>query len=161
MLIAPWRVRFRDTLKAQLKVIFVALIMRTYSSLKTPPAMRTRYRLASRATRASQGARSRWTTALKFAEQILHGDPFREDVHRLIMKIHAAQGKRAAVVEQFEIHDCHFAGPRNYEDKGQFCRLDMVKVEKRAVMRGSEAIDNSDEAIPSAAADDEPDLFDD
>jgi len=44
---------------------------------------------------------------------------------------------------------------RNYEDKGQFCQLDMVKVEKvekRAVLRGSEAVDNSDEAIPSAAA---------
>ena len=62
------------------------------------------------------------------------------------------KGRSGQVVEQFEIQDCHFAGPRNYEDKGQFCQLDMVKVEKRAVLRGSEAIDNSDEAIPSAAA---------
>lgn len=43
-----------------------------------------------------------WSDALKFANQILHNDPFREDAHRLIMKIYAAQGKRAAVVEQFE-----------------------------------------------------------
>ncbi|CAN5386594.1 BTAD domain-containing putative transcriptional regulator [soil metagenome] len=43
-----------------------------------------------------------WSNALKFANQILQKDPFREDVHRLIMKIHAAQGKRSSVVEQFE-----------------------------------------------------------
>ena len=43
-----------------------------------------------------------WTSALKFANQILQTDPFREDAHRLIMKTYAAQGKRSAVVEQFE-----------------------------------------------------------
>ena len=43
-----------------------------------------------------------WSNALKFANQILRKDPFREDAHRLIMKIHAAQGKRASIVEHFE-----------------------------------------------------------
>jgi DNA-binding SARP family transcriptional activator len=43
-----------------------------------------------------------WSTALKFAGEILKSDPFREDAHRLIMKVYAAQGKRSSVVEQFE-----------------------------------------------------------
>ncbi len=43
-----------------------------------------------------------WSNALKFAGEVLKKDPFREDAHRLIMKVHAAQGKRSAVVEQFE-----------------------------------------------------------
>ncbi len=43
-----------------------------------------------------------WSNALKFANQILQNDPFREDAYRLIMKTYAAQGKRASVVEQFE-----------------------------------------------------------
>ncbi len=43
-----------------------------------------------------------WSNALKFAGEILKGDPFREDAHRLMMKVYAAQGKRSSVVEQFE-----------------------------------------------------------
>lgn len=43
-----------------------------------------------------------WSNALRFANQILQNDPYREDAHRLIMKIYAAQGKRSSVVEQFE-----------------------------------------------------------
>ncbi len=43
-----------------------------------------------------------WSNALRFSNQILQKDPYREDAHRLIMKIHAVQGKRSAVVEQFE-----------------------------------------------------------
>ena len=43
-----------------------------------------------------------WSSALKFANEILKEDPFREDVHRLIMKCFAAQGKPAKVKEQFE-----------------------------------------------------------
>jgi DNA-binding SARP family transcriptional activator len=43
-----------------------------------------------------------WSSALKFAGEILKNDPFREDTHRLIMKVYAAQGKRSSVVEQFE-----------------------------------------------------------
>ncbi|MCU1288770.1 MAG: hypothetical protein JWN60_999 [Acidobacteria bacterium] len=43
-----------------------------------------------------------WSSALKFSGEILQKDPFREDAHRLIMKIFAAQGKRAKVKEQFE-----------------------------------------------------------
>jgi DNA-binding SARP family transcriptional activator len=43
-----------------------------------------------------------WSSALKFSGEILQKDPFREDAHRLIMKVFAAQGKRAKVKEQFE-----------------------------------------------------------
>lgn len=43
-----------------------------------------------------------WSNALKFAGEILKSDPFREDAHRLVMKVYAAQGKRSSVVEQFE-----------------------------------------------------------
>lgn len=43
-----------------------------------------------------------WAKALKFSGEILQVDPFREDVHRLIMKIYAAQGKNSKVKEQFE-----------------------------------------------------------
>lgn len=43
-----------------------------------------------------------WSNALKFAGEILKLDPYREDVHRLLMKIYAAQGKPASVKEQFE-----------------------------------------------------------
>ena len=43
-----------------------------------------------------------WSKALKFSGEILQIDPFREDVHRLMMKVFAAQGKPAKVKEQFE-----------------------------------------------------------
>jgi DNA-binding SARP family transcriptional activator len=43
-----------------------------------------------------------WSKALQYANEILHEDPYREDVHRLVMKVFAAQGKPAAVKEQFE-----------------------------------------------------------
>lgn len=43
-----------------------------------------------------------WSNALKFANEILHDDPYREDMHRLVMKVFASQGKPASVKEQFE-----------------------------------------------------------
>lgn len=43
-----------------------------------------------------------WSGALKFSGEILKEDPFREDVHRLIMKCFAAQGKTAKIKKQFE-----------------------------------------------------------
>lgn len=43
-----------------------------------------------------------WSSALKFAGEIVREDPFREDMHRLIMKCFAAQGKTAKIKEQFE-----------------------------------------------------------
>ncbi|MET0754049.1 MAG: BTAD domain-containing putative transcriptional regulator [Pyrinomonadaceae bacterium] len=43
-----------------------------------------------------------WSNALKFAGEILRDDPYREDMHRLVMKVFAAQGKPAKVKEQFE-----------------------------------------------------------
>ena len=44
----------------------------------------------------------RWTDALKFANEILAIDPYREDLHRLVMKVLAAQSKPAAVKKHYE-----------------------------------------------------------
>ena len=44
-----------------------------------------------------------WPRALGLAQQILAGDPFREDIHCLIMRAHASMGNRNAVKEQFEL----------------------------------------------------------
>jgi LuxR family transcriptional regulator, maltose regulon positive regulatory protein len=43
-----------------------------------------------------------WAQTLKYTAEILKDDPYREDVHRLVMRVLAAQGKRAAVKEHFE-----------------------------------------------------------
>lgn len=47
-------------------------------------------------------AEKRWAAALKFSAEVLKEDPYREDMHRLIMKVHAAQAKPAAVKKHFE-----------------------------------------------------------
>lgn len=44
----------------------------------------------------------RWAGTLKYAQEILKADPFREDIHRLVMKVLAAQSKPAAVKKHFE-----------------------------------------------------------
>jgi LuxR family transcriptional regulator, maltose regulon positive regulatory protein len=43
-----------------------------------------------------------WPRTLQLANQILRDDPYREDIHCLVMRTHAAQGNRAAVREQYE-----------------------------------------------------------
>ena len=43
-----------------------------------------------------------WADALRYAGEALAGDPFREDMHRLMMKAFAAQGKAASVKKHFE-----------------------------------------------------------
>ncbi len=43
-----------------------------------------------------------WPRSLHLAQQILHDDPFREDIHCLVMRAYAAQGNRVAVKEQYE-----------------------------------------------------------
>jgi LuxR family transcriptional regulator, maltose regulon positive regulatory protein len=43
-----------------------------------------------------------WPRALQLTNQILRDDPYREDIHCLVMRTHAAQGNRAAVKEQYE-----------------------------------------------------------
>ncbi|MDQ4121515.1 MAG: tetratricopeptide repeat protein [Acidobacteriota bacterium] len=43
-----------------------------------------------------------WSQTIKLANEILREDAYREDVHRLLMRVYAAQGKRAKVKEQFE-----------------------------------------------------------
>ncbi len=43
-----------------------------------------------------------WVQALHYSAEILRDDPYREDVHALIMRVYAAQGKRSAVKEQYD-----------------------------------------------------------
>lgn len=43
-----------------------------------------------------------WSRSLQLAQQILGDDQFREDVHCMIMRAHAALGNRAAVKDQYE-----------------------------------------------------------
>ena len=44
----------------------------------------------------------RWADALKYAGEILTIDPYREDLHRLVMKVLAAQSKTGAMRKHFE-----------------------------------------------------------
>ncbi|MCA1591340.1 MAG: S8 family serine peptidase [Acidobacteria bacterium] len=53
--------------------------------------------LASTAQKAEE-----WSRSLHMAQQILREDPFREDVHCMIMRAQAAQANRVAVREQYE-----------------------------------------------------------
>jgi DNA-binding SARP family transcriptional activator len=43
-----------------------------------------------------------WARSLSLAQGILREDPFREDVHCMVMRAHARQGNRVAVREQYE-----------------------------------------------------------
>jgi LuxR family maltose regulon positive regulatory protein len=47
-------------------------------------------------------AEKQWAGALKYANEILAIDAYREDLHRLIMKVLSAQGKPAAVKKHYE-----------------------------------------------------------
>ena len=44
-----------------------------------------------------------WNRSAQLAQQILREDPFREDIHCLLMRVHVAQGHRGAAREQFEL----------------------------------------------------------
>ena len=56
--------------------------------------------LEALALAAQKGAE--WPRSLQLAQQILRSDPFREDVHCMMMRAHAGQGNRVAVKEQYE-----------------------------------------------------------
>lgn len=43
-----------------------------------------------------------WSKSMQLAQRILHEDQFREDIHCLILRAHAAMGNRGAVKEHFE-----------------------------------------------------------
>jgi DNA-binding SARP family transcriptional activator/Tfp pilus assembly protein PilF len=43
-----------------------------------------------------------WSRAMDLAQRIIHEDQFREDIHCMVMRGHAALGNRAAVKEQYE-----------------------------------------------------------
>lgn len=44
----------------------------------------------------------KWPDALKFANEILAIDPYREDLHRLVLKVLSAQGKHTAFKKHYE-----------------------------------------------------------
>lgn len=44
-----------------------------------------------------------WPRVMQLAQLIIHDDQFREDIHCMIMRAHAAVGNRGAVKDQFEI----------------------------------------------------------
>jgi LuxR family maltose regulon positive regulatory protein len=46
--------------------------------------------------------REEWSRSLQLAQLILHEDPFREDIHCVVMRAHMNLGNRAAVRDQFE-----------------------------------------------------------
>ena len=46
--------------------------------------------------------KSDWARAMDLAQRILHEDPFREDIHCMVMRSQAALGNRVAVKEQYE-----------------------------------------------------------
>jgi DNA-binding SARP family transcriptional activator len=43
-----------------------------------------------------------WPRVMQLAQLIIRDDPFREDIHCLIMRAQAAVGNRGAVKDQFE-----------------------------------------------------------
>ena len=43
-----------------------------------------------------------WLRSMDLAQRILREDPFREDIHCLVMRAQAAQGNRVAVKAQYE-----------------------------------------------------------
>jgi DNA-binding SARP family transcriptional activator len=43
-----------------------------------------------------------WPRAMNLAQRILREDHFREDIHCMLMRAHAALGNRVAVKEQYE-----------------------------------------------------------
>jgi LuxR family maltose regulon positive regulatory protein len=47
-------------------------------------------------------AERRWADSLKYSAELLREDPYREDMHRLTMKVLAAQGKPAAVKKHYD-----------------------------------------------------------
>jgi len=53
--------------------------------------------LASVAAKAGE-----WAKSLQLGQRILHEDPFREDIHCLIMRAQAGLGNRGAAKEQYE-----------------------------------------------------------
>jgi DNA-binding SARP family transcriptional activator len=43
-----------------------------------------------------------WPKVMKLSQLIIRDDPFREDIHCMVMRAHAAEGNRGAVKDQFE-----------------------------------------------------------
>jgi DNA-binding SARP family transcriptional activator len=65
----------------------------------------------------------RWAGALKYAQELLKADPFREDMHRLVMKVLAAQSKPAAVKKQFDELTATLSGELGIEPAAETRRL--------------------------------------
>jgi DNA-binding SARP family transcriptional activator len=54
------------------------------------------------AAQAAASQTEEWMRVLQLTQQVLREDPLREDIHRVVMRAHAAQGNRAAVKEQYD-----------------------------------------------------------
>jgi DNA-binding SARP family transcriptional activator len=46
--------------------------------------------------------REEWSRSLQLAQQILHEDPFREDIHCVVIRAHVNMGNRGAARDQYE-----------------------------------------------------------
>jgi DNA-binding SARP family transcriptional activator len=66
-------------------------------SYYTEQTMRILEALAVAAQKAQE-----WPRSLRLAQQILRNDPFREDIHCMIMRAYAGEGHRSSVKEQYE-----------------------------------------------------------
>jgi DNA-binding SARP family transcriptional activator len=79
----------------------------------------------------------RWAGALKYAQEVLKVDPFREDIHRVIMKVLAAQSKPAAVKKQFEDLSATLSKELGIEPTAETRRLfkELMRSEAPAVER--------------------------
>jgi len=65
----------------------------------------------------------RLAAELKYAQSVVKADPFREDMHRLMMKVLAAQSKPAAVKKQFEALKATLAAELGIEPSAETRRV--------------------------------------
>jgi DNA-binding SARP family transcriptional activator/Tfp pilus assembly protein PilF len=79
----------------------------------------------------------RWSATLKYAQEMLKADPFREDMHRLVMKALASQSKPAAVKKQFDEMSAILKNELGIEPSAETRRLynELLRKEAPAVER--------------------------
>lgn len=97
-------VRFRSNLEAACELYrgeFMAGIYEDWADERRAFYVEQAARVLSALAKLSLSEK-RWADALKFSGEVLKGDPFREDMHRLTLKILAAQSKPAAVKKHYD-----------------------------------------------------------
>ncbi len=96
--------RFRTNLEAAYSLVraeFMAGIYDDWADERRQFYREQAARVVSALAKLSH-AEKRWADALKFSGEALRDDPYREDMHRLTIKIFSAQGKPAAAKKHFE-----------------------------------------------------------